>query len=207
MVEGARDAQYTRGVGSDGHIDDQAFLLAQALEALRDGLPQLDRRFLGQRPVGVHTAARRHQVGRAEFVQACALEKLEQRVRRFLLGVVAVHVDEQRLDEAGVGGLAPVLRVFERGQGEVDVTRFLQPPAHGGLDLLQRLNEDVLLLFGVQLCDAVVPVTRQWQNLRQKLKRFHGDPWKRGSAHAGLETLDQFGNPVGGQFFRLTSPA
>ena len=65
---------------------------------------------------------------------------------RLPLGCVAVHVDEQGLNEGGVLSLAAGV-VLERGQGEEDVLLFIDPTIYSGIKLLKRCDIDVLLLF------------------------------------------------------------
>ena len=121
-------------------------MLAQAFEVLGKGLPLNDLDGFLERPVAVQSTTRANNPRRTQNVQASFGKERFERIGCLLLGSVAIHINEQRLDETGVLGLA-FLRIIERSQRKKDITLLFNPSSYLGVEVIQVLNEQVFFLL------------------------------------------------------------
>ena len=110
-------------------------MLAQAFEVLGKGLPLSDLDGFLERPVAVQSTTRANNPRRTQNVQASFGKERFECIGCLFLGSVAVHVNEQRLDEAGVLSLALIVLV-KCSQRKEDIALLCNPSVDLGIQLV-----------------------------------------------------------------------
>ena len=94
----------------------------------------------------MQSTTRTNNPRRTQNVQASFGKERFERIGCLFLGSVAVHVNEQRLDEAGVLSLALVVFV-KCSQRKEDIALVSHPSFYLGVEVIQVLNEQMFFFL------------------------------------------------------------